>query len=310
MNDLKYRSYCSQCNSIIESKGKWRFFNKTIFCTKECSIKYKAEEQKHKTNKKRKSKHKDVEITCHICKKTFIGKAYRTKRTKRPICSKECKKEFWNIISHTIKKCSNCGKDIKKRKWLSYNRPNNNSYCNRKCRNEYNKKQCYVEAGCLFCNNKVIRRKITLNSNSKGPFCSHSCVAKYRHANSIPTGYNVSKPEKYIQAKLLEKYPMIEFMFNRKDTIKSELDIYIPEFKLAFELNGIFHYEPIFGEENLKYVENNDKRKFQACLENNIELCIVDISKLKYLKPERVAPYLKIITDIIDSKINQRGSAS
>jgi len=45
-------------------------------------------------------------------------------------------------------------------------------------------------------------------------------------------------------------YPDLVIHFNKKDAINSELDIYIPSLKLAFELNGIFHYEPIFGKEN------------------------------------------------------------
>jgi len=73
--------------------------------------------------------------------------------------------------------------------------------------------------------------------------------------------------------------------------------------RLAFELNGPFHYEPIFGTEQLKYTQNNDKRKFQACIEHNIELCIIDTSQQKYFKPSTAQPYLKIIKDIINSKI-------
>ena len=82
-------------------------------------------------------------------------------------------------------------------------------------------------------------------------------------------------------------FPSLEFHFNRKDTINSELDIYIPSLKIAFELNGIFHYEPIYGPEKLGQINNNDERKMQACIEHGIELCLIDVSTLTYFKPEK-----------------------
>lgn len=90
-----------------------------------------------------------------------------------------------------------------------------------------------------------------------------------------------------------------------KDAINSELDIYIPSLKLAFELNGIFHYEPIYGQDKMNQIQNNDNRKFQACLEHGIELCIIDSSKLTYFKPANAQKYLDIITQVINSKVGQ-----
>jgi len=97
-------------------------------------------------------------------------------------------------------------------------------------------------------------------------FCSSSCTAQY-NAEGIKLGAaERSKLEKWIEPQLQDFYPELEFHFNRNDTINSELDIYIPSLKLAFELNGVFHYEPIFGAELLNKISNNDKRKFQAVL--------------------------------------------
>ena len=89
-------------------------------------------------------------------------------------------------------------------------------------------------------------------------------------------------------------------IFNGKDTINSELDIYIPSLKLAFELNGIFHYEPIYGKDKLQSIKNNDTRKFQACIEKGISLCIVDSSQQKRFSPKSSQKYLDIIVNIIE----------
>jgi hypothetical protein len=137
---------------------------------------------------------------------------------------------------------------------------------------------------------------------TKNNFCNSSCAATYNNLHKTH-GTRTSKLEIWLTKKLPKLYPSLKFYFNRKDAINSELDIYIPSLKLAFELNGIFHYEPIYGEDKLSQIMNNDNRKFQACLENGIELCTIDVSKLKYFKDSNAQPYLNIITDIINLKL-------
>ena len=73
--------------------------------------------------------------------------------------------------------------------------------------------------------------------------------------------------------------------------------------KLAFELNGIFHYEPIFGNEKLSKIQKNDTNKFLKCQEKNISLCIIDTSSQKYFKEQTSKKFLDIITNIIDQKM-------
>jgi hypothetical protein len=112
-----------------------------------------------------------------------------------------------------------------------------------------------------------------------------------------------SKLEVWIEDELKKEFSF-EIIFNGKEAINSELDIYIPSLNLAFELNGIFHYEPIYGDKKLESVKNNDDRKFQACLENKIEFCTIDVSGSKHFKPERDKKYLDIIKNIITMNIN------
>ena len=56
-------------------------------------------------------------------------------------------------------------------------------------------------------------------------------------------------------------------------------------------------------EEKLNQIQNNDSRKFQACIEQGIELCIIDTSSLKYFKEQTAKKYLDIICDIINNLV-------
>jgi len=80
------------------------------------------------------------------------------------------------------------------------------------------------------------------------------------------------------------------------------LDIYIPSLNVAIELNGIFHYEPIYGVDKLGKIQDNDISKSKACIDNQIDLCTIDTSGQKYFKPKTSQKYLDIITNIIKER--------
>lgn len=171
-------------------------------------------------------------------------------------------------------------------------------YCSSECsaKNRANKKIIF----CKQCNKKIERIPANIK-RTKNNFCSHSCSTIY--SNSHKTfGYKRSKLEKYIEEQLIILYPSLIFDFNKTNTINSELDIYIPSLKLAFEINGIFHYEPVFGPEQLSKIQNNDQRKFQACIERGISFCTIDSSSLKHFKKDKADYFLQIIIDIINNK--------
>jgi len=93
-------------------------------------------------------------------------------------------------------------------------------------------------------------------------------------------------------------------MDNDKTAINSELDIYLPKLRLAFELNGIYHYEPIYGAKKLNQIQNNDHRKFAACYEHGISLCVIDTSSQKRFTEKTSEPFLSLIVKIIDEAIS------
>lgn len=199
-------------------------------------------------------------------------------------------------------KCDYCGDTFHRlQKFVKSSKkrfPTRKHLCSKECisNNQFSK----LPVQCKNCNKTFLKLP---NQLKKCPnsFCSSSCAATYNNTHKTH-GCRRSKLEFYLEQILPPKYPELEFHFARKDTINSELDIYIPTLKLAFELNGIFHYEPIYGEKQLKKIQNNDQRKFQACLEHNIELCIIDVSSLNHFKPNKAQKFVDIITSIIDSK--------
>ncbi len=163
-----------------------------------------------------------------------------------------------------------------------------------------------VQCKCKNCEKSVFRKNSSVK-NDKNIFCSKSCSATYNNTHKTK-GTRVSKLQMYLHKNLYQTYPCLEFNFNKITQINAQLDIYIPKLKLAFQINGIFHYQPIYGKDKLEITKNNDNRKFQACMQNGISLCIVDSSQQKYFKEQSAKKYLKIITEIIDSKYTRQDS--
>lgn len=173
-------------------------------------------------------------------------------------------------------------------------------YCSQKCVGNVRHITHAVTKTCRQCDKSYTRK--SSHQRYKNNFCSKSCAATYNNTHKT-TGHRRSKLEIWLEQQLAILYPNLEIHYNKTDAINAELDIYIPSLKLAFELNGIFHYEPIYGNEKFDKTISNDKRKFQACLERGISLCIIDTSKQKYFKEKSSMEFCKIISNIIDRKL-------
>jgi hypothetical protein len=169
-------------------------------------------------------------------------------------------------------------------------------YCSEACRGVATRRG--QDVACKLCQNVFYRQACHMSSNN---FCSSSCSALYNNTRK-KTGTRRSKLEVWMQEQLTNRYPDLTIHYNQKDAINSELDIYIPSLSLAIELNGIFHYEPIYGKEKLSSIQNNDSRKFQACLEHGIELCIIDTSAFSYFKPSAAQKFFDIIVNLLATK--------
>lgn len=172
-------------------------------------------------------------------------------------------------------------------------------FCSQLCYNLYRHKRTKVL--CANCDKEFEKNNCEIKPDSNN-FCSRSCSATYNNLHKTK-GTRRSKLEQWLETKLIAEYPKLKILYCDKTAVNAELDIYIPSLKLAFELNGIYHYEPIHGPDKLMQVQNNDHRKFQACLEYGIELVIIDTSTLKYFKERNCIKYLDIIKNIVDTKV-------
>ena len=220
----------------------------------------------------------------------------------KPIYTQE---EFDSAKSYDLLpcKCYQCNKTFHRlKKEIKYELKINRGrckFCSYECKSLFSNYEQKVI--CLNCN-KEFNKKLSQCNGTLNHFCSRSCAVTHNNKHKT-CGNRRSKLEIWIEKKLTELYPNIDIHYNKKEAIKSELDIHIPSLNLAFELNGIFHYEPIYGVNKLEKIQLNDSNKFKLCIENKIDLCIIDTSSQKYFKESTSEKYLEIITNIIKDRL-------
>ena len=207
-----------------------------------------------------------------------------------------------NIFMPIINFCCNyCGKHCtRKVQSKASRRGSTKLFCNKLCFNKERDKR--IVCKCANCGQSTkpipLSRWARPNKVSPNVFCSRSCSATYTNTHKTKCTRR-SKLETWLEAQLKIAFPNLIIEYNSKSIIGSELDIYIPSLKLAFELNGLFHYEPIFGQDKLDQIKNNDQRKFAACHEAGISLCVIDTSSHKYVTPKSSQKYLDVILQIV-----------
>lgn len=196
-------------------------------------------------------------------------------------------------------RCSVCHKNYKRLKRNILRRYNTfNTYpmfCSDKCRASTQSKE--IEVTCLTCDTSFYKKNSQVKKTDKH-FCSNSCRATYFNINKS-TGFNRSKIEFYLEEKLKEDFKNLNILFSNRTVIGKELDIYIPDLNLAFEIQGIFHYQPIFGQEKLEQTVRSDKQKLELCKEKGINLYQIDISSQQKFTTEDSEKYYKTIKNII-----------
>lgn len=212
------------------------------------------------------------------------------------------KTKTYDLLPCKCYKCDNVFNSTKHQIKKALN-PNNkavqNKYCSVLCR--MSSSDTRKEVICDYCNSSFKKQLKQINK-SEHNFCSRSCNAKYGNSHK-KFGSNRAKLEIYLEEKLTILYSNIDIKYNDTSALKYELDIFIPKLKLAFELNGIFHYEPIFGIEKLEATQLRDIKKIELCKNNNIELHTIDTRSQKYFKESSSNLFLDYIISIINTKL-------
>lgn len=240
------------------------------------------------------------EHPCANCGKLKSHPPRVVKRNENLFCSRECYDEFQNTSIQL--ECSVCGNEFLRQKAQYENQDNH--YCSVECRNIGIDKK--VLKNCTECGKEIrVQRYKIKNSESGNHFCSKSCIGKYYTRNKN-FGVNRSKFEEWLEERLPNKYKEVKFDFNNKDEIGYELDIFIPEFSVAIEIDGITHYKAIYGEDRLLQTQELDKKKNILCEEKGIELHRIDVSRIRNWKPERTEKHYKEICEIINKFVETK----
>jgi hypothetical protein len=74
---------------------------------------------------------------------------------------------------------------------------------------------------------------------------------------------------------LAKRFPSDDIRFFDRKTIGLELDVYNATRSWAIDIRGIYHYKPIYGEEHLTKVQENDRRKEELCPKVGIRLVVL-----------------------------------
>jgi hypothetical protein len=193
---------------------------------------------------------------------------YIDAKTKVCIIHKKCGKEFWQLPYKHLSGCGcpHCGGKVQLTKEIFIERSTEKHgewY-------DYSKVE-YINIHTKVC---IIHKKCgkefhqTPNSHLNGCGCPHC---------------NRSRLENSVENFLKEKD--INFIQNHKgfDWLKNirnlELDFYLPEYNIGIECQGIQHFKPVErfgGEEQLEYIQTNDKLKLDLCKKHNLRLYYIN----------------------------------
>jgi len=156
-------------------------------------------------------------------------------------------------------------------------------FCSLMCHHLHRVKITHVELPCEQCGKAVVKQKSWVKGN-KHNFCSRSCSATFQNIHKTLGAGRKSKSEVYLAELIRADYKNFELLENSRSILPSglELDLFLPAFSLAIELNGPLHSLPLFGVEKLRLIQDKDVKKQVEAQAVGCTLIVVDTSPYKY----------------------------
>ena len=206
-----------------------------------------------------------------------------------------------DMVSLTCCICHQSFDRLKKTILGNHKKGREHIYCSNKCQAYDKSSQGRTIVQCAEC--LLPFTKVNSQIRSSNNFCSSSCSGSYNNKHKTH-GTRRSKYEIQLEEFLRKELPTLVFKFSDKTVIGSELDVYVPSLNTAIEIQGIFHYKPIFGQEKLTQIQKNDLLKVDACNKLGIKLHHIDISKLTRCTEKNCEYYNQEVLDILKNALS------
>jgi len=208
--------------------------------------------------------------TFHKTKKRILQSYDVTHSESGGFCSKKCWSQYLHDRTTTIIKCTECG--VEKTIYKKEVKPNN--FCSQSCSAAYyNKPRKKVKIKSIRIPIPIVKCKYCGNDTTNSKYCNGTC--RNKDQNKFKNG-SKSYAEKVLVFKLKFNFPKWTIVENDRKILDGlELDIYIPELKLAIEWNGVYHLLPIKGNEALQKILQKDTKKLELCKTLGINLIVV-----------------------------------
>lgn len=185
------------------------------------------------------------ELICKSCGGKFTGYA------NRKYCSSECARLANNKMSERVFVCEHCGVEFKTRHY-------DQRFCSPDCWNKHKTNSNTVEKHCVECG-KGFRIKRSRDQRYNVSYCSMEC---YGDKKKSSYEYDlIDEIKKFYGGEIKHGYRP-KFMDGK------EIDIFIPEFSMGLEINGLYWHSEISGLKDRDY----HTQKSKLCLENGIKL--------------------------------------
>jgi hypothetical protein len=173
-----------------------------------------------------------------------------------------------------------------------------NTFCSNKCQGIFSNKT--IQLNCKACGKEIIKKQSEISKSKTGnSFCNSSCAASYN--NTLHRVGRRSKIEIKFYEMLIQHYPQLEILNNDKTMLNGlEVDIAIPELKLAIEWNGIIHFKPIYGQQSLDKINAKDQEKLEIASNKDINLIVIcDKKSTNEILEEKFLEVVSIIDGLL-----------